>query len=79
MLHREAAHVQLVDHHFVPRHHRTPITAPGKGWIDHLALGHASCAVAPVERQIGALVAYRVAEQSVTPAHGADDALGVGV
>ena len=72
MLHGEATHVQLIDHHLVPGHVGTAIIAPSKGGIDHLALEHAARAVTPVERQILALVADGVAKQRIAPAQAAD-------
>ena len=72
MLHGEATHVQLIDHHLVPGDVGTAIVAPSKGGIDHLALEHAARAVTPVERQILALVADGVAKQRIAPAQAAD-------
>ncbi len=79
MLHGEAADVQLVDHHVVPRHVGPPVVAPGERGIDDLALGHAARAVAAVERQVLALVSHRVAELRVAPAQAPDDLRGVGI
>ncbi len=73
MLQREAAHVEFVDHHVVPRHVGAAVVAPGERRIDDLALRHRMRAVAAVERQVGAPVADRVAEQRVAPAQRADD------
>ena len=79
MLHREAAHVQLVDHHFVPRNVGRAILAPGERGVDDLALRHRAGAVAAIEREVGALVADRVPEQRVAPLQRADDVARVGI
>ena len=78
--HREAAHVQLVDHRVVPRHRRAPVVAPSEGWIDHRALAacRARCRAGRSDRS-SRLCPTRVAEERVAPAQRADDALGVGI
>ena len=79
MLHREAAHVHLVDDRVVPRRTRTAVIAPGERRIDHLALRHAQRVVAPVERQIASLTADAIAEVRVGPRQRTDDRFRVGI
>jgi hypothetical protein len=75
--HRVAAHVQLVDHHVVPRHIGGAVVVPGEGRLGHLAFGHAAGTVAPVEREVVAPVADGVAEHRVAPAQASDDVAGI--
>ena len=79
MLHGEAAHVHLVDHHVLARDVRRPVRAPGEGGLQHAALGHEGGAVAAVEGQVLALAADGVAIERVAPAQLADRILGIGV
>ncbi len=79
VLHGEAAHVQLVDHHVLPWHLGPAVVAPGEGGLEHPALGHEGGAVAAVEGQVLALAADRIAVQRVTPPQLADQVLRIGV
>ncbi len=79
MLFREAAHVELVDHHVAPRHVGAAILSPSERRIDDLAFRHRVRAVAPIEGQVGALVADGVPEQRVAPAERADEVARVRV
>ncbi len=77
MLHREAAHVHLVDDRVVPRRAGMLVIAPGECGIDHLALRHAERVIAPVERQIAPRTADAIAEVRVRPRQLTDDRLRV--
>jgi hypothetical protein len=79
MLHREAAHVRLVDHHVRPGDVRRLVVAPGEGRVDDPALGHAGGVVTTVEGKILVAVTNLVTEMGIAPAHLADDILGVGL
>lgn len=77
--HRCAAHVHLVDHRARPRRVGPHIVAPVERLVRHHGLGAGGCAVAPVERQIGAGGVQAIAEQRIGPAQRAHQAAGIGV
>src|SRR6185503_10397066 len=76
-LHREAAHMELVDDCLAPRRRWPAILPPSVGRIDHCAFGDAARVVAPVEAQIRLLAADAIAMMRVAPSQPADQGLGV--
>ena len=76
---RQAFDMRLVDDGVFPRHLRMPVVAPGVGRVDHHRLEHRARVVAPVERQILALVADAIGEMRVGPGELAAEPLAVGI
>jgi hypothetical protein len=79
MLHREAAHVGLVEHGLGPGHAQRIGLRPLEARVDHHALGHQRRAVALVEAQVAVGMAHGVAEQLGAPLQRPHVGLGIGV
>src|SRR5580658_5271346 len=63
----QASQVRLVDNGPLPRNHRRPVVAPIEAVVHDDALWHRARTVAAVERQIAAVTADTVTEQSIRP------------